>query len=302
MNTYSSIFGKRRNYVKYGDDTLINYGDFHTHTIYSLHGMSSPSEMVDAAIEAGLDYIALTDHHVRYSDDPDNKSDFINRKNQIARAYEINRSFAELDERGIIKVIPGYEYNLYTSENSSSFVTDEIPHLRSIGYHTWYGNLKYTSIDNYLKEIEERLSTKMYKIFVHPERDIDDLGKIIFRNCKIICGNLHGDIEDNDNLLYLMDNICNICSRYRVVIECNNSSLSNPLNSEEKKKKIIARMKCWIRKAQLYGLNIVVNSDAHVKYGVGRCDEAFELLNSMGIDKKRIVNFDKDMIEELLVP
>ena len=291
MNTYSSIFGKRRNYVKYGDEILINYGDFHTHTVYSLHGMSSPSEMVDAAIEAGLDYIALTDHHVRYSDDSDNKSDFINRKNQIARAYEINRSFAELDERGIIKVIPGYEYNLYVDENSSSFVSDDIPHLRNIGYHTWYGNLKYTSIDNYLKEIEERLSTGMYKIFVHPERDIDDLGKVI-----------RGTLDDENNLRYLMDNICNICSKYGVIIECNNSSLSNPLNSEEKKKKTIERMRCWIRKAQLYGLSIVVNSDAHVKYGVGNCYEAFKLLSDIGIDKKKIVNFDKDMIEELLVP
>lgn len=291
----ADLFGKRRNYVKYGDSTLVNYGDFHTHTVYSLHGMSSPSEMVDAAIEAGLEYIALTDHHVVYGEDENNRSDFIGRKNQIARAYEINRSFMELDEKGIIKVIPGYEYNLYVGENSSSFITDEIPHLRNIGYHTWYGNLKYTSIDNYLKEIKDRLSTGMYKIFVHPERDIDDLGKII-------CGDLHGDIEDNDNILYLMDGICDICSRYRVVIECNNSSLSNPLNSEEKKKKIITRMKCWIRKAQLYGLNIIVNSDAHVKYGVGNCDDAFKLLSDMGIDKKRIINFDKDMIEDLVIP
>ena len=60
MNTCSSIFGRRRrNYVKYGDSTLINYGDFHTHTVYSLHGMSSPSEMVDAAIEAGLTILLL---------------------------------------------------------------------------------------------------------------------------------------------------------------------------------------------------------------------------------------------------
>ena len=225
--------------MKYGDSTLINYGDFHTHTTYSLHGMSSPSEMVDAAIEAGLEFIALTDHHVVYGEDQNNKSDFISRKNQIARAYEINRSFMELDEKGIIKVIPGYEYNLFTSHDNFSFISDEIPHLRLLGYHTWYADLKYISIDNYIKEIDGMLSTKKYKIFVHPERDIDDLGKIIFRNCKIICGNLHGDIEDNDNLLYLMDNICNICSRYRVVIECNNSSLSNPLNSEEKKKKIM---------------------------------------------------------------
>ena len=286
----ADLFGKRRNYVKYGDSTLINYGDFHTHTTYSLHGMSSPSEMVDAAIEAGLEYIALTDHHVEYDDDS-NKSNFINKKNQIARAYEINRSFSELDEKGIIKVIPGYEYNLFVSENNSSFVTDEIPHLRNIGYHTWYANLIYSSINNYLEEIEERLSTGKYRIFVHPERDIDDLGKVI-----------RGTLEDENNLLYLMDNICSICSKYGVIIECNDSSLSNPLNSTEKKKKIIERMKCWIGKAQLYGLNIVVNSDAHVKYNVGQCYEAFKLLSSMGVDKNRIVNFDKDMIEELIVP
>ena len=291
MDAYSSIFGKRRNYVKYGDEVLINYGDFHTHTTYSLHGMSSPSEMVDAAIEAGLEYIALTDHHVVYGEDQNNRSDFISRKNQIARAYEINRSFMELDEKGIIKVIPGYEYNLFTSHDSSSFITDEIPHLRLLGYHTWYADLKYISIDNYIEEIDGMLSTGMYKIFVHPERDIDNLGEAT--------GN---SLEDENNLRYLMDNICSICSKYGVIIECNNSSLSNPLNSEEKKKKTIERMRCWIRKAQLYGLNIVVNSDAHVKYGVGNCYEAFKLLSSMGVDKKKIVNFDKDMIEELLVP
>ena len=61
-------------------------------------------------------------------------------------------------------------------------------------------------------------------------------------------------------------------------------------------------MKAWIRKTQLYGVNIVVNSDAHVKYDVGNCYEAFKLLEEMGVSKKRIINFDKDMIEELLVP
>lgn len=291
MNTYSSIFGKRRNYVKYGDNTLINYGDFHTHTIYSLHGMSSPSEMVDAAIEAGLEYIALTDHHVVYGEDQNNRSDFISRKNQIARAYEINRSFMELDEKGIIKVIPGYEYNLFTSHDSYSFITDEIPHLRLLGYHTWYADLKYISIDNYIKEIDSMLSTKKYKIFVHPERDIDNLGKAT--------GN---SLEDENNLSYLMERICEICEKNRVVIEINNSSLSNPLNSEEKKEKIIERMKCLIRKAQLFGVFFVVNSDAHVKHSVGRCYEAFKLLYEMSVNKRQIINFDEDLIRDFLIP
>ena len=39
-----------------------NLGDFHTHTIYSLHAMSSPQEMVEAAKKQGLSYIAITDH------------------------------------------------------------------------------------------------------------------------------------------------------------------------------------------------------------------------------------------------
>ena len=292
MEVYMNSNSNRKNYVNYGNEILPNYGDFHTHTIYSLHGMSSPSEMVDAAINAGLDYIALTDHHVPYDDSKeDNMSDFINRSNQIARAYEIRRSFEELDKAGIIKVIPGYEYNLYVSEDNSSFVPDSIPHLRNIGYHTWYADLKYTTIYNYLEQINERLSTGKYRVFVHPERDIDQLG--------ITSGEFLNDEKDR---LRLMDGICSLCDKYGVVIECNNSSIANPLNSKIKTEKNIERMKCWIRKAQLYGLNIVVNSDSHVKYTVGRCDEAFELLSSMGVDKKKIVNFDKDMIEELIVP
>ena len=287
----TDLFGKQRNYVKYGDSTLINYGDFHTHSIYSLHGMSSPSEMVDVAINAGLEYIALTDHHIIYGEDDNNRSDFISRKNQIARAYEINRSFMELDENGIIKVIPGYEYNLFTSHDSSSFVGDDIPHLRLLGYHTWYADLNLISINNYIEEIDGMLSTGMYKIFVHPERDIDNLGKIT-----------GSSLEDENNLRYLMERICEICEKNKVVIEINNSSLSNPLNSEEKKKRIIERIKCLIRKAQLFGVFFVVDSDAHVKYSVGRCYEAFKLLYEMGVNKRQIVNFDEDLIKEFILP
>ena len=287
----TDLFGKQRNYVKYGDSTLINYGDFHTHSIYSLHGISSTSEMVDVAINAGLEYIALTDHHIIYGEDDNNRSDFISRKNQIARAYEINRSFMELDENGIIKVIPGYEYNLFTSHDSSSFVGDDIPHLRLLGYHTWYADLNLISINNYIEEIDGMLSTGMYKIFVHPERDIDNLGKIT-----------GSSLEDENNLRYLMERICEICEKNKVVIEINNSSLSNPLNSEEKKKRIIERIKCLIRKAQLFGVFFVVNSDAHVKYGVGRCYEAFKLLYDMGVNKRQIVNFDEDLIKEFILP
>ena len=278
--------------VKYDGQVLINYGDFHTHTTYSLHGMSSPSEMVEAAIESGLKYIALTDHHMVYKPNSDGQCDYFNAKNQIARAYEINRSFARLANQGLIKVIPGYEYNLYTTENHECFVRDDTPHLRSIGYHTWYCSLAYQYMEEYIGEIEERLATKKYRIFVHPERDIDMLGKK-FDNF---------DIDDDNNLDRLMTAIVKLCLKYGLIIECNNSSIVNPLNSKEKRERNIKRMKTWIRKTQLYGVNIVVNSDAHVKYDIGNCYEAFKLLEEMGVSKKRIVNFDKDMIENLIVP
>lgn len=284
----ADLFGKRRNYVKYGDSTLVNYGDFHTHTVYSLHGMSSPSEMVDAAIEAGLEYIALTDHHINYDTVHDtSRVAFFQAKNQEARAYEINRSFASLE--GKIKVIPGYEYNLFVTETSSCFIGDNIPHLRNIGYHTWYCNLEYLYKEEFLGEINERLASKKYKIFVHPERDIDKLGQR-YENLT------------EDDLISLMGSIVRLCKKYGVLIECNNSSIANSLNSKEKTEKHINRMKAWIKAAKKEKVKIVVNSDAHVKYDIGCCYEAFKLLESMSVDKSQIVNFDRDMIEELLVP
>lgn len=280
-----------KKYVKYGDQILIYYGDFHTHTTYSLHAMSSPSEMVEEAINIGLKYLAITDHHMTYYT-RSRQSDYFNRKNQAARAYEINRSFARFSDNGTIKVIPGFEYNLFTTEIDPSFVGDDIPHLRNIGYHSWYKKLENTTINEYLYEIERRFATGFYKILVHPERDIDMLGK----NCEEM------DIDNDKNLRNLMHEICELCDKYKIIIECNNSSLSDPLISKEKKDRNIKRMKTWIRGAQLHGLNIAVNSDAHVKYDVANCYEAFKLLESMGVNKRSIVNFDTDMIEDLIVP
>ena len=51
------------NAVSYNGKTMFNFCDIHTHIIFSMHGMSSPTEMVNAAIKLGLKYIGLTDHH-----------------------------------------------------------------------------------------------------------------------------------------------------------------------------------------------------------------------------------------------
>ena len=69
--------------------------DLHIHTTYS-DGMFSPEKVVDAAIDAGLDAIALTDHDNILSHAP-----------AIAYANEL----AQKNGTKPLEIIPGVEIN-----------------------------------------------------------------------------------------------------------------------------------------------------------------------------------------------
>ena len=160
-----------RNVVPYLGKNCINYGDFHTHTIYSMHGMSSPEEMVRAAEACGLKYIGITDHHYPFEKslsymDPM----YYLRKNQEARVHEYPNYFHHYG----IEVVPGYEYNLFVPEDVKHCFIDK-PHLRLIGLHNWHCFIDETTPTGLIQEVETRLKTGKYHIFVHPERELQDI-------------------------------------------------------------------------------------------------------------------------------
>ena len=70
--------------------------DFHIHTYYS-DGVYSPEKIVDLAIDAGIEVIALTDHDNVLSYDVAKKYIDENDKNiKLIRGIEINTIYKEL--------------------------------------------------------------------------------------------------------------------------------------------------------------------------------------------------------------
>jgi DNA polymerase (family 10) len=79
-------------------------GDLHTHTEYS-DGINTPEEMIQAAIRAGYDYIAITDHskseHIAHGMEEKRLLKYINEINRLKKKYD-----------GKIAVLCGSEVNI----------------------------------------------------------------------------------------------------------------------------------------------------------------------------------------------
>ena len=279
--------------VMYQEEVYQYLGDFHTHTVFSMHGMSSPTEMVNYAIQnCGLKYIAITDHFniypVGYPYDPSIGSDpnFFVRENQKARMWEYERAFKAVKD--LITVIPGYEYNLFDKKECRdiSIRANSIhyPHLRLIGLHNWYYYGEDISYDYLLIEIERKFSSGDYHIFVHPEREIN---KLMY------------DVIDIPRVNEVLKGMVNLCHKYGVIIEVNESSVTN--NSDEKTYWFRrAFMEQWLRYAKDQGLDIIIGSDAHSIYDIGANENALKLLEEVGYPAKNIINFDDDKIQSLI--
>lgn len=268
--------------------SLINYGDFHTHSIYSLHGMASSNELVKRANDIGLKYLAITDHHYPYEQFTRSLADYDINDQAISLRDEVSKLFMnnQVARLSCIKeyfngyqpttVIPGYEYNLFKGEINSQY--DSISHLRLIGLHSWFVP-KDVSLNSVIIDIANQLTYQKYQIFVHPEREID----------------LTGASDEKDKEKFLKD-IVRICRQTNTLLELNTGSLSG-----KQKKKNLKYMRIWLQEAKKNNNRIVVNSDSHSIYTIGSCYEGFELLNSIGYPIDLIANFDEEFIKEFLV-
>lgn len=287
-----------RNIVSFNRKEYINYGDFHTHTIYSMHGMASPEEMVRAAEEYGFKYLAITDHHypfrkaVNYMDPM-----YLHRKNQEARVHQ----YAQYFDDSPVKVIPGYEYNLFISEDiTNSFITR--PHLRLIGLHTWHCDIYDLTTTELVSEIDTRLSTGMYHIFAHPERELQSITYSKDRNeLDIINGRDYRIIRGMANVLR---QTIQLCKKYDVAIELNEGSFETELYMEyngEGTTGNIGRILFWLQEAKEAGVDIIVNTDSHTARGLGRANQSFAMLQDLCFPVDHIINFDKDKIDHYIL-
>lgn len=282
-----------RNIVSFNGKEYINYGDFHTHTIYSMHGMASPEEMVKAAERYGFRYLAITDHHYPFQKalnymDPM----YFHRKNQEARIHQ----YAQYFDDSPVKVIPGYEYNLFIPENvKHSFISK--PHLRLIGLHTWHCYIDELITTELISEIDTRLSTGMYHIFAHPERELQSIAYSKDRNeFDMISGGKWNIIRGMANVLR---QTIQLCKKHDVAIELNEGSFETELYMEhngEGSTGNIGRIAFWLQEAKEAGIDIIVNTDSHTSRSIGRANLSFAMLQDIDFPVDHIINFDKDKI------
>lgn len=285
------------NIIDYKDTLYVNYGDFHCHTVFSLHGLSSPTEVVDMAVKRGITYVGVGDHF--YPMEPVNQEydrfgncydiairpdpfdyrrnkDHYQIKNQVARVNELwamNDSLKEIFKYTPVQVVPMYEYNLFTFNVGEEQI--ETPHLRILGLHDWFVDLSKLETNALISEIDVMLDRGGFSIFAHPERELTRIP----------------DFEENE------DRFCNelisLLDIYDVIMEINTRTIKrgNPRDLE-----ILTKM---TRLAKEKNLPVVVDSDAHHKWAVGDCIEGFKLLESEDYPVGLITNFDADRCEKL---
>lgn len=82
------------------------------------------------------------------------------------------------------------------------------------------------------------------------------------------------------------------------IIELNNSSM-NPLSSRHDG--LYNGMERLIAACMKYGTKMIVGSDAHISYDVGKFDEVLALLEEMQVPEKWIINTDLSGLDEIFL-
>lgn len=258
--------------VRLTDGKVIKvYADFHSHTIYSGHAMSSSSEMAAKAASIGLEYLAITDHIYEYTAKTDIENQ--NFRARLTDTYLSDKPLRPTTCRSI-KVLGGGEFNLFTNNPAWKYQG-----LRLFGYHSWFGPESPT-IDEVLSEYERycHLDRKPH-IFVHPERIAP-----IFN-------------DENDGR-YFIKNLVNLAESYGIFVEINTSSFVYLKNAEEIQEMnmyfeylldLLNRSKCLI----------TLGSDSHAAVDICiNFKNYLSVLNRRGMLSK-VINLDKDMCELL---
>ena len=83
----------------------------------------------------------------------------------------------------------------------------------------------------------------------------------------------------------------------KVALELNNGSL-NPLSVRKGARKNIVRMLEACRK---YKTMVIMGSDSHICYEIGRFDASMELLREVGFPAEQIINADLARLEYVLL-
>ncbi len=240
------------------------YGDYHTHSRYS-DGRQSVEDIVNAAVNKGLQEVAITDHGplaavigVKSADD----------------YVKIKQEIADLAGRheDDITILLGAEANIRDLEGTLDIDPESIEELDILiaGLHPY--TLPTTIQDGWSITVQNSLR-HLGKIF----RD-----KAVTANTKAVVEVIYQhpelDILAHPGLFFKVDveEVSRACIKNDVLFEIN-CGHKYPSISD-------------IIEAKRIGVDFIINSDSHFSATVGRLDYGSWVVDKLGIDEGKIAN------------
>lgn len=238
--------------------------DYHIHSTYSRHnhGKSTIEEIVQKAVELGLEEIAITDHGTRHYL-------FGIHENKIKEAKE---TVMEMRERyPQIKILLGVEANILDYEGNTDITDEVLKHCDIIlcGYHI--GVLFSTLKDAWKFTVMNKIGRKNNKVFEEmKEKNTEAVIKAMNKyKINILT-------HPGDKIPLNTEKIAKAAEKTGTILEINNSH--SHLNAEE------------IKIAKNYDVKFVINSDSHIKDRIGSYEKGLKAATDAGLDLSRIIN------------
>ena len=243
-------------------DVLITlYADYHTHTIYS-HGKGTIMDNVMAAKRKGLTEIAITDHGIRHL------TFGVRKKNIVKMRQEIDNINEHCEG---VKVLLGMECNIISTEGDIDMNDDIRKHLDIllVGYHMMVIPKSLRDAWNIygLNYLDKFFSYNTEKV---KEKNTIAIAKAIEKH-KI-------DIITHPGARIPIDTtyVAQIAAKAGTALEIN--SHSSAMTAEH------------VKAAAKYGVQFVIDSDAHRPEDVGRLDNGLKIALEAGLDSNQIIN------------
>lgn len=230
--------------------------DIHTHTTYS-HGKGSVEDNVRAAIDKGLEYIAISDHgpgHLFYGI---NRNDFVNLRNDIEK---MNVKYQNIQIRLSV------EANTVHGGNGLDLREEEFEEFDFVmaGFH--FGLFGCSSVRNWLWSHGIRIGEETLR-----EKNTEMIVGALRKN------NISVLTHPGDKGPFDLKRIAEVCAETDTLMEIN--CRHGHLTADE------------IREAaEVPGLKFIVSSDAHEPEAVGNFMPGLKRAFEAGLDISRIVN------------
>lgn len=232
------------------------YMDLHTHTIASGHGYSTLKENIEAAKEAGLAYLGLSEHAPAMPGGP--HPFFFSNYKCIPR------------EHGNLRLLCGVEANIMDYEGSLDLEQQLLEKMDYVIASMHVACVSPGSREENTRASIRAMENPYVKVLGHPDDSRFPL-----------------DYEE----------LVKAAKREKVALELNNSSL-NPKNSRQNGRENIKMMLGACKK---YDVPILMGTDSHICYTIGRFEEALAVLEEVDFPEELILNGDPDNINKIIL-